>query len=511
MLRLLARALASIICLSSLAVCAEEAPPTATMPSVAGGSEPNPPEVFLGLDACVATALAKNFNVRIQAYSVSNAKDSVIIAQAAYDPILGVTWQKTFTKNPVATSSTQTAAGSQPTFDNQSTQATITQPLETGGTVTGSYQLARNQSNLQQALLNPAYDGTASINLIQPLLQGAGLDYGRATIEIARLSERIAGLNFKSTVLTTVFNVETAYYNVIYARRQYAVAQDSVTLAQRLLDENTIKRRTGVLTDLDVVQAQAGLATAQSLLIGYKQAMENSQDTLLQAMGERGFNKITVGQVDFPPLPSTDVSFDTSYKLARDDGPNLAIIDATIEQFKLDALRAKRNNLPQLNATGGGGYLSADHSYSRANDTVWDGPGYTWNAGLALSVPWGMRANRALYRQARANVLSEQVVYDQADQALVVQIRTAVRSIQANVQSVAAATQAAVLSQKQYDLQKAKFDAGLSTSYDVLQAQNLLSTARNTEIQAQVSLRVALADLRFLEGSSLAEYRINLN
>ena len=464
----------------------------------------------LTLEQSVAQALAKNFTVRIQDFSVASAKDSVIIAQSTYDPVLGVTWEKTVTQSPVATNSTNTAAGgSAPRVNDQSTTLSVTQPVITGGTDTASYDLARDASNSVQSLLNPAYDGQVQLNVSQPLLAGAGIAYNRALIDIARYGEKIANLNLKSAVLTTIFNVETAYYNLIFARRQYNVGQDSVKLAQQLLDENRIKRQTGVLTDLDVVTAEAGVATAQSQLIGYKQAMDNAQDTLLAALGEREFLS-PIGTVAFPPLPDTHVSVDFSYKLARDNGPNLAIVQATIEEDKLDALRAKRNNLPQLNATGGVGYSAAEHSYTDVNSTIWSGPGYNWSAGLALTLPWGQRANRALYRQAMNNVGSEETVLDQTDQNLTVQVRAAVRAVQSNIEGVAASHEAAVLSQKQYDLQKAKFDAGLATSYDVLQAQNLLEAARNTELQSEVTLRIAIADLRFLEGSSLDNYHVNL-
>ena len=82
--------------------------------------------------------------------------------------------------------------------------------------------------------------------------------------------------------------------------------------------------------------------------------------------------------------------------------------------------------------------------------------------------------------------------------------------MQSNLESVRAATEEADLSEKQYELQKAELDAGLATSYDVLQAQNQLESARVGELQARVNLRVAIADLRFLEGSSLDEYHVNL-
>ena len=44
---------------------------------------------------------------------------------------------------------------------------------------------------------------------------------------------------------------------------------------------------------------------------------------------------------------------------------------------------------------------------------------------------------------------------------------------------------------------------GLATSYDVLQAQNQLETSRQAELQAKVNLRIAVADVHFLEGTSL--------
>ena len=91
-----------------------------------------------------------------------------------------------------------------------------------------------------------------------------------------------------------------------------------------------------------------------------------------------------------------------------------------------------------------------------------------------------------------------------------VQVRAAVRAVVTNVEGVAAADKASVLSQRQYELQKARFDAGLATSYDVLLAQNQLETARVSDLQARVNLRVAIADLRMLEGSSLEAYRVNL-
>ena len=72
------------------------------------------------------------------------------------------------------------------------------------------------------------------------------------------------------------------------------------------------------------------------------------------------------------------------------------------------------------------------------------------------------------------------------------------------------ATKATELSAKQYDLQKARFDAGLSTSRLVLQAQDDLEIARVTELAARVTLNSSVAELHRLEGSSTARYKVEL-
>jgi outer membrane protein TolC len=107
-------------------------------------------------------------------------------------------------------------------------------------------------------------------------------------------------------------------------------------------------------------------------------------------------------------------------------------------------------------------------------------------------------------------VRSQEVAYDQADQQLVVSVRSAVRGVETSVQSVHLSADNSRFAAKAYELTKAQFDAGLATSYLVLQAQNTLETARVSELQSKVNLLLAVANLRFLEGSSLELYRIAL-
>ena len=500
--RLTVRAAAALLCLlTAMSAHAADTPePFATYGEAA-------PAVDLSghvtLQGCVAVALGRNFTVRIQQFSVLEAVDQVDIQKAAFEPVFGVNVNKQVNQAVINESEFGVP-------DNTSTTTaafTVNDTLVTGGTLTANYSLVRTYESPDFFPPDPSFGSNVSIAVAQPLLQGAGTDYNRALIESARLGVRISNLNFKSTVLTMILNVENTYFNLLYQREQLKVQEEELKQAQQLLDENTIRRQTGVLTDLDVMNARAGVAAAQNLVILDQQSVRNSEDSLLQLLGDREF-KSAVGDIDFPDVGEPEVSFARSYKLARDGGPNLAVAQATIDQFKLAALRAKRNILPALGVNGSLGYSSFAPSAQQSVYGSW--PGYNWTAGVTLSIPWEMRANRAQYHTALSQVRSQEVAYDQADQTLVINVRAAVRAVETGIQSEHSSAENTRFATKAYELTKAQFDAGLATSYLVLQSQNTLETARVSELQAKVNLLSAIANLRFLEGSSLQLYRINL-
>ena len=129
---------------------------------------------------------------------------------------------------------------------------------------------------------------------------------------------------------------------------------------------------------------------------------------------------------------------------------------------------------------------------------------------FAFNYPWGQTSGKARYRQSLAGLSREQVRLKQIEQNIELQVRSAVRSVETNLESVKIATLAAKLSEQQYELEKAKFDAGQSTSRRVLEAQNDLETNRVNELSAKVSLHTAIAALHRIEGSSLQRYGVNL-
>lgn len=502
MSRSLVRALAlSLCCAALVGVRAEEpaAPPAF------------PAKPTLTLEDCIARALQKNFSLKIESFSTDIARENLKLAQAEFEPTFNATVQRASVQ--------QSPVIGNDRIDTFNSRIGISELITTGAQLTLSSAVDRSARRSAGSYVdggsvvnygfNPVYNSDVSLSVSQPLLRGAGFAVNRATIERSRLGVGIARLNFKASVLQVVRDTEAAYYNLVFAREQLVVREHSLRLAERLYEENKVRKTTGVATDLDVLSAEVGIATARNSVITALQAVRNSEDTLTALIGQFEFQQ-PVGTVALLPYQDPSPSFDLSYKLARENQPEFLAAQRTIQQFQIDARTAKNSVLPALNLGGAAGYNGIDRGARGAVDNLSNGNAHSWQLDLTLSVPWGLHAGRARHRAALAGVRQQEARLQQLDQDLLVQVRASVRAVETNQQSVEINRKATELATRQYELELARFKAGLATSREVLQVQDDLETARVNELAAEVNLRIAIANLRQLETSSLERYRITI-
>jgi|UniRef100_UPI00404A95F4 outer membrane protein len=474
------------------------------LPVFAAESAANDGAANLTLRECIARALDKNFNLKIQGYNNANSLESLAISQAAYDPSFNLTTSKSVSQSDQAATS---LVGTR--SDNFNTRIRVSQKVSSGAILNLSSSLSRSASNNTFVTLNPAYNSDLSLTINQPLLKNAGSTVNRAAINRAEIDVEIANLNYKGRILQLVKDTEASYFGLVYAREQLKVRNNSLQLAEKLYEENKTRKETGVATDLDVLQAEVGVETARRTVLLADKDVRDAQDNLLNLIGQFEFNT-ALGEVSLPTSEPMLPSYDVSFQMARANQPDYMAAKNSLEQLEIDVAAAKRNRMPELDLGGAVGYNALDRSASSSLNRLPDGDGYSWQVDLSLKLPWGARSEKARYNTALNNLHREQTRLRQLEQNLMVQIRAAVRSVETNLESVKISTKATALSEKQYELEKARFDAGLSTSRRVLEAQDDLESARVAELQARVSLRTAMAELHRLDGSSLGYYNISV-
>ncbi len=468
-----------------------------SVPTSVPGATTAPAGPELTLEQCIARALQRNFDLEIGRYAPAIAKDGIEVAKGAYQPQLSV--------------SGATGKSSSPGFDSRSSnlRVGVTQELYTGTTLSASSRIDRNSSDPAFTTFNPAYDADVTLSARQSLLRGFGTEVNRASLNRARIGLDRANLDFKATALDVIQDTENAYYNLAFAREQLVVRNFSYALAQRLFDEAKIRRDTGVATNLDVLQAEVGVANARRNVILAEQSVKDRQDALLALIGQFQLDE-AVGSVRFAEVSEATPVFASSYLMAKQNQPDYLSSQAAIEQLKLDLKVAKDDAKPDLTVGAALGLSGNNGSGRDAFGDALDRQNHSWQVDFAFNYPWGQTSGKARFRQSLATLSREQVRLKQIEQNIELQVRSAVRSVETNLESVKIATLAARLSQQQYELEKARFDAGQSTSRRVLEAQDDLETARVSELQAKVSLHTAIAGLHRIEGSSLQRYSVNL-
>jgi outer membrane protein len=468
-----------------------------SVPTTVPGAPAAPAGPELTLEQCIARALQRNFDLEIGRYSPQIAKDSIEAAKGAYQPQLSV--------------SGATGKSSSPGSSSRSSnlRVGVTQELYTGTSLSASSRLDRSSDDPAFSALNPAYNADLTLSARQSLLRGFGSDVNRASIHRAEIGLQRANLDYKATVLDIIQATENAYYNLAFAREQLTVRNFSYALAQRLFDEAKIRKETGVATNLDVLTAEVGVANARRSVILAEQSVKDRQDALLALIGQFQLDE-AIGTVRFAEITDATPVFASSYLMAKQNQPDYLSSQAAIEQLKIDLKVAKDDARPDLTVGAALGLSGNNGSGKDAFGDALDRQNHSWQVDFAFNYPWGLTSGRARYRQSLAALNREQVRLKQIEQNIELDVRSAVRSVETNLESVKIATLAAKLSEQQYELEKAKFDAGQSTSRRVLEAQDDLEAARVSELQAKVSLQGAISALHRIEGSSMQRYSVNL-
>jgi outer membrane protein TolC len=503
--RLLARALLVVGC--SFGIASAQTP-TATPTPAAPATAEKP----FTLEDAIALALQKNFDLQIQANSVSTAKDAVAIQQGAFDPTITANLTRSVSQSASTTSRLEGTTLEGPRSDNTSMRVGVTDRFTpTNGTVSLSTNVARQGTNSANALVNPSFGNGVSANLNQPLLRDFGKKAATAQLDRAKLGLSVANIAYKSRILTTIQQTELAYYNLVTARETRRIRELTLDYNQKLFEENQARRSTGVATDLDVLSAEVGVANARRNLIQAEKDVRDAEDTLLNLINVPNLD-LKIGPVAFSDYKEGAPNFAESYKRAREYYPDTLSAAETMKQLEIDLDVARRNLLPDLDLVASLGYTARATSagYEQAIANLPNDHGNNWSLGLNYTLPWGRQADKARYRTAQSNMSSQKLRLEQLEQQLLVNVRTAVRAVETNLAAVEIAAKGVQLAERQYEQQKARFDAGLSTSRLVLLAQDDLENNRFQELSARVTLRRALSELHRLEGSSITRFGVQL-
>ena len=301
-----------------------------------------------------------------------------------------------------------------------------------------------------------------------------------------------------------MFAVHQGYWELVFRIQDLAAKRQSQQLAEDFLAENTVRVELGTLAPIELVQAETRVKTRQGDVIVAEAAVREADDKLKATLNvPEG-----VGSWSVRLQPTDSPSFTTDVAVVVDEQVDIAMrqrpdyLSSELDIRVRESLRDEARNLslPRLDLIGIGRLNAHDAEIGDAFSNMQDAEGYQWAAGLQMEITLGNRAQRVLIDKRQLELRQALVDQRQLIVAIVQQIRQAVRSIRTNIQRVEVTRSATMLARTQLEAEQEKFRLGLSTSFNVLEFQEVLTNALSNETLALSDYNVALAQLDQLTG-----------
>jgi outer membrane protein TolC len=276
------------------------------------------------------------------------------------------------------------------------------------------------------------------------------------------------------------------------------------------------------------------VATREADLIQAETQIQSNEDQLrllLNISGDEDKRITAVVPKDSPTYVQRTVDLEEALAMAIQNRTDLEISRIGLETEKINLSYAKNQNLPDLNFTASLYAPGIDGTQIYYIGSPLDGvidytePGGiggafkqtskfqypNWNMGLTLSIPLANIFSKANLAQARLNMRQAMLELENQKEQIYLEIKNAVRSVDANYKRILAFRTARELSEQKLAAEEEKRRVGLSTNYFVLQFQRDLANARISELNAIISYNVSLASLERSMGTNLKSKNIKLS
>jgi outer membrane protein TolC len=322
----------------------------------------------------------------------------------------------------------------------------------------------------------------------------------------------------RQQIITSVTTVKQAYYDLVADEMNVDVNIEAMRLAQQLLDNNKAQLQAGVMSPLDLKQAQSQLATSKANLLA-AQAAELTQENVLKALLSDSFAawaNVIVHPSDHLLAVPIVPDLQESWRDGVAKRPDLLQVKVNLEKIGLQLKYDKNQLFPDLELTGGyslNGYSSipsGNGQFSEVFNNWGDGNHPSYNYGASISFPLSNTAARNTRKADKMTREQLLLTFKKTRDAALIAIQNDVRNIESNLEQVQATRDAEDYAQQALAAEQQKLAAGTSTIFNVIQLQSNLTTARFAAIQALDNYNKSVDQLSSDTGTSIEKNHITL-
>ena len=486
----------------------------------------------LSLRNYLELVMANNPDIAVQKLMVEINRDAVTRAFAPFDPVATASFSATRTITPTGT-----------LLQGASTLNTLTQPLtlayqqafETGTQLVINYSDFKTSTNSSFFTFNPELSSSLNFTVTQPLLRGRGTYINMLPVTIARSRLRAADYGFEDQLIQLLAAAESAYWDVVGARENLRVQQESFKLADAALTRAQKELELGATSPLEIYQPQANRANAELQVSQAQYQLAQFLDALRRQIGAdldpriRELPIVLTATLE-PPPNSFKVDPREALANALRMRPDLKNVVQTMDADELSIKQTNDNLRPNLALTAQYGSSGLGGIYypltNLLNPTVPVVPvpggvgealagtfGFsnpTYGMGLTLTLPIKDRQTAANLADALVQKKIDAYRRRSTEETIRLQVLTAISLLNSSQEGIRIATIARDLAQKRVDADQKRYELGATTLFFVLASQGDFITAESNRVNQIINYRRSELNLLQRTGQLLEERGIVL-
>lgn len=488
-----------------------------TAPFVTAG-----PRVDLSIEEAVARARERNIDIGVARITPRLTDFTIAGLEANYRPNITSTVGNRSNTTAI-TNQTQGGTGTSQHTGIVSWQGGFSQNMKWhGGLWNAGFTNSRIDSSNIFATRNPTYSSGLTANVTQPLMRGWRIDSTRAALQTNVITQKNDEITLQSTVSTTMANTRNAYWDLVFAIQAVEAAQNSLDISSKLVLDNQARVEIGTLAPIEIKSAEAEQANRRLTLVQTQATVRTSELALKRLIVSGTDDPLwnsSINPVDRPAATPEPINVDAAVARALRERTDL---QQSINNLKISDIILRNqveSTRPQLDlvasyglsgvggtqfvrgsgALGGtitqtipSGYLDALSTLGRFNLPA-------WNVQMNFAVPLGRSTAEATVARSRLSLEQSTANLKALQLQIATDVANAALTVQSSLESVQASAKARELAQDKLNAMQSKFEVGMSTNFEVVQAQRDFADAQNNELRALLNYRKALVNFETVQ------------
>jgi len=276
-----------------------------------------------------------------------------------------------------------------------------------------------------------------------------------------------------------------AYLQVLAAQARVDAAQSQLDTANAVFHQSTEQHAEGVLGRLNVDQSQVRTLTQQQQIITLRNDLAKQKINLARLTGlapNAGYQ--LTDSFPFSPAPVRDV--DAAVAQAEQQRADLKAAQSQVEAARKAVSAARAERLPSVAVSGNYEVIGTNPAQSHGAFTV---------AGT-LAIPlWQGGRTAGDIAQAEAVLAQRQAELDDARGQIEAQVRQAYLDLEAAAGQVELARKNVQVAQETLEMTRARMEAGVINTVEVVQAQQTVASAQLDQIDSVFAHNLAKLSL----------------